>query len=232
MPQFDEQTLIYLRALRDRFPTAEAALAAIAGLRAALTLPKGTTHVISDVHGEYVKLAHVLRNASGSLRPLVEQTFGTRLTDAEKRELLNMIYYPRETFMEQCFPGEVERGEFIRRICTWQFELLRVLSRRYDMATIEQVFPASFRAVFRELLFGKYLDRSQAFIDALLAPIREHRDELDFLRHISRVIRSLLVSELIVAGDFGDRGPRIDRVIETVMHQRNVVITWGNHDAS
>jgi fructose-1,6-bisphosphatase-3 len=35
-----------------------------------------------------------------------------------------------------------------------------------------------------------------------------------------------------VAGDFGDRGPRIDRVIETVMHQRNVVITWGNHDAS
>src|SRR5204862_6337911 len=74
--------------------------------------------------------------------------------------------------------------------------------------------------------------RSPAFIEALLAPIREHRDELDFLRHISRVIRSLLVSELIVAGDFGDRGPRIDRVIETVMHQRNVVITWGNHDAS
>ncbi|HZJ14381.1 MAG TPA: fructose-bisphosphatase class III, partial [Chthoniobacteraceae bacterium] len=201
MPQFDEQTLIYLRALRDRFPTAEAALAAIAGLRAALTLPKGTTHVISDVHGEYVKLAHVLRNASGSLRPLVEQTFGTRLTDAEKRELLNMIYYPRETFMEQCFAGDHERQEFIRRICTWQFELLRVLSRRYDMATIEQVFPASFRAVFRELLFGKYLDRSQAFIDALLAPIREHRGELDFLRHISRVVRSLLVSELIVAGD-------------------------------
>jgi fructose-1,6-bisphosphatase III len=232
MAQVDEQTLIYLRALRDRFPTAESALAAIAGLRAALTLPKGTTHVISDIHGEYVKLAHVLRNASGSLRPLVEQTFGARLSDAEKRELLNMIYYPRETFMEQNFAGDEERREFIRRIATSQFELLRVLSRRYDMATVEQVFPASYRAVFRELLFSEYLERGHAFIDALIAPIRQHRGELEFLRHVSRVIRGLLVSELIVAGDLGDRGPRIDRVIDIVMHQRNVVITWGNHDAS
>ena len=83
MPPFDPQTLIYLRAVRDQFPTAEAALAAIAGLRATLTLPKGTIHVISDVHGEYVKLKHVINNASGSLRPLVDQTFGERLGNAE-----------------------------------------------------------------------------------------------------------------------------------------------------
>src|SRR5688500_1424092 len=56
MPQFGAQTLIYLRALREQFPTAEAALAEISGRRATLTLPKGTIHVISDVHGEDVKL--------------------------------------------------------------------------------------------------------------------------------------------------------------------------------
>ena len=232
MPPPDEPTLIYLRALRDRYPNAEAALAAIAGLRARLTLPKGTIHVISDVHGEYVKLKHVINNASGSLRPLVESTFGDRLTAAEKLELLNLIYYPRETFMQREFADDAERRKFVRVACAQKFELLRVLSRRYDMATMEQVFPANFRAAFRELLFGPFLERSTAFIDALLDPILEHGDEQDFLRHIARVIRNLLVSELIVAGDFGDRGPRIDRVIDTVMHQPNVAITWGNHDAS
>ena len=154
MPQFHEQTLIYLRALRDRYPTAEAALAAIAGMRAALTLPKGTIHIISDVHGEYVKLAHVLRNASGSLRPLVEQTFGDRLTQAEKLELLNLIYYPRETFMQHTCASIEERRAFVRKTCMMKFELLRVLSQRYDTATVERAFPASFRAAFRERRFG------------------------------------------------------------------------------
>ena len=110
MTQFDAQTLIFLRALRDQFPTAEAALAAIAGLRAMLTLPKGTIHVVSDVHGEYVKLKHIINNASGSLRPLVDQTFGERLGDAEKLELLNLIYYPRETFMQQTFADAAARA--------------------------------------------------------------------------------------------------------------------------
>jgi fructose-1,6-bisphosphatase III len=232
MPEFDAQTLIYLRAMRDQFPTAEAALAAIAGLRATLTLPKGTIHVISDVHGEYVKLKHVINNASGSLRPLIDQTFEARLSDAEKLRLANLIYYPRETFMQMKFAGDLERRDFVRQTCAREFELLRVLSRRYDMVTMERVFPASFRAAFRELLYGVYLERSPAYFEALLDPILQHRSELDFLRMIARVIRNLLISELIVAGDFGDRGPRIDRVIDTVMHQPNVSITWGNHDAS
>lgn len=232
MPPPDEQTLIYLRALRDRFPSAEAALAAIAGLRATLTLPKGTIHVISDVHGEYAKLKHVINNASGSLRPLVDQTFGNRLSAAERLELLNLIYYPRETFMQRSFAGAGARRDFVRRVCEQKFELLRVLSRRYDMAAVEMVFPESYRSAFRELLFGVYLERSSAYFDALLEPILEHGRELDFLRLVARVIRNLLISELIVAGDFGDRGPRIDRVIDTVMHQPNVAITWGNHDFS
>jgi hypothetical protein len=123
-------------------------------------------------------------------------------------------------------------ANFVRRVCALEFEILRVLSRRYDMATMEAVFPASFREAFRELLYGVYLERSTAYLDALLDPVLEHGRELEFLRMTARVIRNLLISELIIAGDFGDRGPRIDRVIDTVMHQPNVAITWGNHDAS
>ena len=74
--QFDEKTLVYLRALSTRYPTIDATLAAIARLKAILTLRKGTIHVISDVHGEFKKFIHVVNNASGRLRQLVEEVFG------------------------------------------------------------------------------------------------------------------------------------------------------------
>jgi fructose-1,6-bisphosphatase-3 len=57
-----------LRALAQSFPTNDPAIAEIAYLEAVLNLPKGAVHIISDVHGEYKKLQHILNNASGSLR--------------------------------------------------------------------------------------------------------------------------------------------------------------------
>ena len=45
-------------------------------------------------------------------------------------------------------------------------------------------------------------------------------------------MRDLAVSELIVAGDCVDRGPRGDRVVEYLRHQPNVSFTWGNHDVA
>src|SRR5262250_3558080 len=89
--------LVMLRALAARFPTAAAALAELSALRAVETLPKGTVHVVSDVHGEYKKLRHIINNASGSLRPLVEFIFGDRLSVDEMRLFLAMLYYPHET---------------------------------------------------------------------------------------------------------------------------------------
>ena len=60
-----------LRTLSEQFPNVDWAMAEIARLSAVLTLPKGTIHVISDIHGEDKKLRHVINNASGTLRALV-----------------------------------------------------------------------------------------------------------------------------------------------------------------
>ncbi len=233
-PAFDEQTLVYLRALSAQYPNSDATLAAIAKLHASLTLPKGTIHVISDIHGEFKKLIHVLHNASGSLRPLVEQTFGKRLTAGEKLDLLNMIYYPRETFahMVERMPDTQSRKFFLRRQVRLEIELLRRLSRNFSLETIESVFPAAYKQLFRELLFGAHLERSDDYIDGMLDQFVTHGQDLWFLRLLARIIRGSLFSELIVAGDFGDRGPRIDKAIDSVMKQRHVAITWGNHDVS
>ncbi|HVF68258.1 MAG TPA: fructose-bisphosphatase class III, partial [Pyrinomonadaceae bacterium] len=56
--------------------------------------------------------------------------------------------------------------------------------------------------------------------------------DLSAVRAASRLVRDLSVSEIVVAGDLGDRGPRLDRVIDYLLEQPRVSFAWGNHDAS
>src|SRR5437764_8359789 len=93
---FNGEEMTLLNALAQNYPTADAALAEAAALRASLSLPKGVVHVVSDVHGQYKKLRHIINNASGSLRPLVNQIFTDRLSEEEHQRLLAVLYYPGE----------------------------------------------------------------------------------------------------------------------------------------
>src|SRR4249920_3826025 len=100
-PTDDDQArdfeLATLEPLAREIPNIDSAAAEMARLSAELTLPKGTIHVISDIHGEDKKLRHVINNASGTLRPLVETWFKDRMTSDEIREFLALLFYPRET---------------------------------------------------------------------------------------------------------------------------------------
>ena len=91
-----ERELASLRMLAHRFGNIDSALAEIARLSAILTLPKGTIHVISDIHGEDKKLRHVINNASGTLRPLVEKTLKDKMSPQQLSEFLTLIFYPAE----------------------------------------------------------------------------------------------------------------------------------------
>ena len=227
----DDRTL---RALAFRYPTRAAVLGKIAELEAQLTLPKGTVHVISDVHGEHSKLSHVVRNASGSLRPMVESLLGLELDGDEITRLLSLIYYPLDatlSALEGRSPAETLRFVAItsRRLA----RILRALSARQIARDVEARIPAAYWGVVRELVFAEGLGRTDAFLDALLAPYVTDEDRgVALIRVLARAVRNLSVSELVVAGDLGDRGPRIDKVISMLMQLPSVAITWGNHDAS
>src|SRR5579872_222924 len=91
-----EYELSLLRALARQFPNVDSAMAEIARLSAVLTLPKGTIHVISDIHGEDQKLRHVINNASGTLRPLIERLFAHRMTPRQFQDFITLIFYPAE----------------------------------------------------------------------------------------------------------------------------------------
>jgi fructose-1,6-bisphosphatase-3 len=230
-PDKDELTL--LRALAANYSSAESALAEVSALRAGLHLPLGVVHVISDVHGEYKKLRHVINNASGSLRPLVESLFGERLTDVEIKELLAVLYYPREMMahMSDEFADSGSRRKWVSRTLRLQFELVRGLAKNYRRAHVVNLFPPERRELFEELLAEPCSERAPAYVDEMIYVLTEHDQDLLCVRAASRLVRNLTASEIIVAGDLGDRGPRIDRVIDYLMEQPNVTFTWGNHDA-
>src|SRR5262249_39356383 len=231
---FTPQEVPVLRALAQRFPTVDAAVNEIAHLEGLLHLPKGTVHVVSDVHGEHKKLQHILNNASGSLRPLVEELFGERLSADDIQRLLNIIYYPAQMFQHLDLEGadRATRAAFVRQTIRWQFDILAALSQRYSLRHVEQAFPADYQTLFRELLWEAQAGRPQAYIDAMLDTLTHEDKGLQAVRWASRVIRHLSVFEVVVAGDLGDRGPRLDKVVELLMHQPHLSITWGNHDTS
>ena len=225
---------IYLKELSKLYPTIDSALSKIASLRAELALPKATIHVISDVHGEYKKLRHVINNASGSFKPIVEEMFCSRLSAAEMQQLLNLIYYPSETyeFLEKDFKNKEAKVEFINRKLVLEFEIFKHLAKKRLLQDCEQVLPKDYKGVFLEILFSSSEQNLSEYTQTLTKYFVEQRKEVELLRMVARVIRNLLISEIIVAGDLGDRGPRLDKVVSYIMHQPNVSITWGNHDAS
>ncbi len=229
----DPENHALLEALAAQYPTLGSALAEVAGLKATLRLPKRVVHVISDVHGEAGKLRHVINNASGSIRPLVHNVFRGRLSEREMRRLLSVIYYPQE-FIDMMMDGPLADDHWRRRwtgeTLRHQFEIIRMLSRNYRLREIQERIPADYHELFMELLGGSSALRVHDYLNEMLDALAAYGRDLSAVRAASRLVRNLAISELIVAGDLGDRGPRVDRVIDYLQQQPHVSIVWGNHD--
>jgi fructose-1,6-bisphosphatase-3 len=223
-----------LEALAEKFPTIGRAQAEIAALQASLLLPRPVVHVLSDVHGEYGKLRHVLNNVSGRLRPLVQQIFADRLTQAEINDLLSLLYYPQEAmdyFGIAKLTSEA-RAAWALTTLRRQFEIVRALTVPYRHRYVDRTFPPDQEELFQELLAEPITGRPPNFLPTLVTSLAEHETARETIRAACHVVRNLAAAEIIVAGDMGDRGPRIDGVLDYLQRQPDVAFTWGNHDAS
>jgi fructose-1,6-bisphosphatase-3 len=227
-----EMTL--LRALSRQFPNADSAVAEIARLSAVLTLPKGTVHVISDVHGEDKKLRHVINNASGTLRPIVERMFAQRMDPRTFQEFLTLIFYPAEVVerLEQTLTDPEQVKSYAVRTLRNAFELVRELATRYSLRRAMQAFPDEYRELLSELLHEPTTDRGREFLETIVDELARRGRALHLVHLTARLIRNLAVYELIIAGDCWDRGPRGDRVVDYLRQQPNVSFVWGNHDVA
>ena len=93
---FSQEELRYLKLLAQQYPTVQAASSEIINLQAILNLPKGTEHLISDVHGEYEAFLHILNSCSGVIKEKVDDLFAATISRSDRDELCTLIYYPEE----------------------------------------------------------------------------------------------------------------------------------------
>ncbi len=226
--------IITLRALSGRFPDIDSATAEIARLAAVLTLPKGTVHVISDIHGEDKKLRHVINNASGTLRPLAHKLFASRMTPEEFQEFLTLIFYPAEMVqrLEKTLTGPDQLRAFCTKTLRREFELVRVLVGRYSLRRAMEVFPPEYRDLMSEMLHEPSTDRDRSFVEAIVDELLRRGQALHLVHLSARLVRNLAIYELIIGGDCWDRGPQGDRVMDYLRQQPNVSFIWGNHDVA
>ncbi len=221
-----------LRGIARRVPNIDSAIAEIARFSAELTLPKGTVHVISDIHGEDKKLRHVINNASGTLRPLVEKLLKDELPAEEFDEFLKLVFYPAEVVgkLEKTLREPEDQKAFAMRTLKGLFEVIRVLAGRHSLKHAVRLFPAEYSMLFSEILHEPSTERESAYIGAIVDSLTRRGKVLHFIHLTCRVIRNLAIDELVIAGDCWDRGPRGDKVVDYLMQQPNVTFVWGNHD--
>lgn len=228
-----EADLAMLELLAVEYPNVDAATAEVARLAAVQTLPKGAVHVISDIHGEDKKLQHVINNASGTLRPLVEDMFSATMDASELSEFLKLTFYPAEVTerTRQTLTTPQEIRAYAARMLKPQLELLRYLVSNYSLRLATRLFPDEYRELLLEMLHSPSTERGPEFVGAMLDELVSRNRALHLIHLLGRLIRNLVIDELIIGGDCWDRGPRGDRVMEYLRLQPNVEFIWGNHDA-
>lgn len=223
-----EKDLRYLRLLSDKFPDIQAASTEIINLEAILTLPKGTEHFLTDLHGEYETFSHFLRNASGVVRRKIEDVFGSTIRESEKRRMASLIYYPEEK-LDLLLRDEKDHEEWFTIALQRLIEVARSASFKYSRSKVRKALPRDFAYIIDELL-NETGPGKQDYVAGIIASIIRIDRAKEFIIAICRFIQRMLIDRLHIIGDIYDRGPAADKIMDTLMEYHSVDIQWGNHD--
>jgi len=221
----------YLKLLSEKFPTIASAATEIINLEAILSLPKGTEHFLSDLHGEAKAFDHVLKNASGVIRKKVDEAFGDTMTEEEKRQLCALIYYPEEK-LQQMHQQEEIAPEWYRDRLHRLIEVSRAVSSKYTRSKIRKQLPPEFAYVIEELMHQQKFEETdkQAYYSAIVETIIKTERADEFIVATSLFIQRLTIDTLHIVGDIFDRGPGAHEIMDRLRHYHDFDIQWGNHD--
>lgn len=220
----------YLKLLGEKFPSISAAATEIINLEAILSLPKGTEHFLSDLHGEANAFTHVLKNASGQIRTKVDDVFGMSMRESDKRELCSLIYYPEEK-LSLIRQREEDLDDWYRMTLHQVVEMARFVTVKYTRSKVRKLLPKDFAYVIDELLYeSKSEPDRQDYYNAIINSIVKIGRSEDLIVAICNLIHCLIIDSLHIVGDIFDRGPGAQRIMETLSEYHNVDIQWGNHD--
>ena len=230
----------YLRLLSEKFPNSNAVITELINLRAILSLPKGTEHFVSDLHGASSAFIHMIKNASGVVRRKVDDLYGDTISEAEKRALCALIYYPDERIelvqngtiaLKDEGPGITTLTDWYRRRLHQVVDVARAVTVKYSRSKVRKLLPPSFAYVIEELLHESSIEHDRSnYYNAIIDGIIETGSAVDLLIQISYLIHGLTIDTMHVVGDIFDRGPGADKIMEVLSTVHDYDIQWGNHD--
>ena len=230
----------YLRLLSDKFPNTDAVVTELINLHAILSLPKGTEHFVSDLHGASNAFIHMIKNASGVIRRKVDDIYGESISEQEKRALCALIYYPDERIRwvqqnglrQEALPMDnpTINDWFTRRIHQI-LNITRGVSVKYTRSKVRRMLPRNFAYIIEELLHESSIenDRARYFQSIVRDVISTGRAE-QLVIAISYLIHNLAIDTWHIVGDIFDRGPGAAKILEVLSTVRDYDIQWGNHD--
>ena len=230
----------YLRLLSEKFPNSNAVISEMINLRSILSLPKGTEHFVSDLHGASNAFIHMIKNASGVVRRKVDDIYGDTISEAEKRALCALIYYPDER-IEYLHSGKLQldqEGEGISTMTEWYrrrlhqvTDVARAVTVKYTRSKVRKLLPPAFAYVIEELLHESSIEHDRSdYFNAIIEGIIETGSAEDLLIQISYLIHGLTIDTMHVVGDIFDRGPGADKILQVLSTVHDYDIQWGNHD--
>ena len=228
--QYSDEHLRYLRLLSQKYQTVAAAASEIIRIEALLRLPKGTEHFMSDLHGEHEAFVHILNSASGVIREKIDTVLGTGVPAEERAELATLVYYPNQKLPE-LKARQRDLHAWYRMTLLRLIDLCRFVSSKHTRDHVRRCLPQNCGYILDELLHAHFEDhdKDQYYGEIIESIIRYDRADAYIIR-FCEVIKRLAVDRLHIVGDLVDRGPRPDRILDSLMAHHQVDIQWGNHD--
>ena len=230
----------YLRLLGERFPNADAVVTELINLHAILSLPKGTEHFVSDLHGASSAFIHMIKNASGVIRRKINDLYGNTICEEEKRALCALIYYPNERLrhlqqfglQDEVMPAGSTLNDWYRRRIHQTINVTRSVSVKYTRSKVRKMLPKNFAYVIEELLYESSIESTdrQRYVQSIIDAIISTGKADQMLIAISYLIHMLAIDTWHIVGDIFDRGPGAPKIMEVLSTVRDYDIQWGNHD--
>ena len=226
-----EEKKVWMKFVKEKYPTKQALCEEIINLNAIINLPKGTEHFMSDLHGEYEAFMHIMNNCSGVIREKVNMLWEDSLSDRERDELCTLIYYPSEVLSRKREQGLLSE-EWYRTVLNYLIELAKTLSSKYTRSKVRKAMPKEFGYIIDELLHfmpdedGNQYNYHKKILDTIIGI----QNSEEFIITLSDLIKRLAVDHLHIVGDIFDRGDSADKILDLLMEYHSLDIEWGNHD--
>ena len=226
----EDLKLRYVELLSEKYPTIAAAATEIINLQAILSLPKGTEHALSDIHGEAEQFFHVLKNGSGAVRSKIDDAFGNELSIRDKKVLATLIYYPEQK-LNLMLKDEPNPEDMYKTIFSRLIRVCQHCQTKYTRSKVRKAMPEDFRYIMEELIYEQAdIANKEAYYNEIVNTIIRIGRAREFVVAMCNLIQRLVIDHLHIVGDIFDRGPGAPAIMDRLMNYHSVDIQWGNHD--